>query len=155
MSMSSSTTSTRHPAPSLPDMMVLTLQRRGPRTWPMSSISGISMVQYSPNGRNSWPTTASISCERVAWIRVEPNPRCEGGPAIGGPPVSAQMKLSIVPDVWSTVHDTASDPEFDDSAPYLAALLASSWNARAKDSPALGVSVMLMPAIETDCGPRS
>ena len=156
MSISSSTTRIRRPTISLPDMLFSffsgqTLARA--QRHPSVECRWCSGDRMDGNpGARPRPFHASV----FARLRSRPNPRLRGAaPAIGGPPVSVQTKWSIAPDLWLTVHDTASAPVSVDSAPYFAALLASSWKAMAKDNPALGVTTMSAPVIDRDLPPRS
>ena len=127
------------------------------------------MAQQKPDGRNSWVTIASISRERVRSINVEPNPRREGSPAIGGPPVSIHRKCSVGPDLRREDHigDTLGfvfleasggdhaqagggdvRPSGSDTAYHGRRTIASA-------RPALGEIPTSAPAIDKDWPPRS
>src|SRR3974377_173549 len=89
----------------------------------VSSVRGMANRQRKPAWFQSNATLPPSCCSMLAAITFRPKLRDEGS-ATGGPPFSAQYKVSAsVP----SFHATLNLPLGDDNAPCLAALVASSW----------------------------
>ena len=82
------------------------------------------MVQVMPSGAN-----VTCNSSRLTPISREPKPFCAGS-RTGGPPRSCQQKCNRAPaEVSFTVQSMLTQPVAFESAPYLMALVASSWTA--------------------------
>src|SRR5262252_2575583 len=79
--------------------------------------------------------------------RTDPNPLWLGL-ATGGPPRSRHPNCSLGEDLFCTIRqDTATVPTGVAKAPYLEALVASSWVSKANDWAALGLSMTVGPSM--------
>src|SRR6516164_11674707 len=85
------------------------------------------MVQITPC---SWNSRVTVAPEITPSSNELPTPDIAGG-FTDGPSVSRHTTSSErSPLAWLTVHRNATRPRATDSEPYLAALVASSWNTR-------------------------
>ena len=107
----------------------------------VSSLRGIENAQRKPRESQSNAALPPSCCSMLATMTFRPKLRVDGC-AMGGPPFSAQCSESAS---GSNCHSSVMRPFGDDSAPCLAALVASSCRASASPCAVAGCSEISGP----------